>query len=89
MTKPANTDKTSADYCPECQGLFTGSGTFEYGCLDNGRFPINSQAIVRMQSRAMRSAMEPTISIGYSNRPAGPNTNFAVEPTVCTRPTIP
>ena len=42
MTQTANTDETSPDYCPECQGTFQSTGTFERGCLDNDRFPINS-----------------------------------------------
>jgi hypothetical protein len=38
------------DTCPGCSGNFSAPGTFERNCLDNGRFPLNSQAIVRMQS---------------------------------------
>jgi len=62
MIEPVNTDKSSPDYCPECLGLFPTAGTFEFSCLDNGRFPINSQAIVRMQSPAIESAMTPATS---------------------------
>jgi hypothetical protein len=39
----------SAD-CPECTGAFVASGSFERACLNNNRFPINAQAIVRMHS---------------------------------------
>lgn len=49
------TNDESAD-CPGCTGARTDTGTFERGCLNNGRFPINAQAIVRMQSPAMLSA---------------------------------
>ena len=42
--------------CPGCVGSYKSSGSFERGCLNNGRFPINAQAIVRMQSPAMLSA---------------------------------
>jgi len=38
------------DTCPGCSGVFRTAGTFERNCLDNGRFPLNAQAIVRMQS---------------------------------------
>jgi hypothetical protein len=49
-----NTESAS---CPGCTGSFTGTGSFERGCLDNQRFPLHSQAIVRMQSSAMLSAV--------------------------------
>ena len=49
------TNNESED-CPGCTGARTDTGTFERGCLNNGRFPINAQAIVRMQSPAMLSA---------------------------------
>jgi hypothetical protein len=39
----------SAD-CPECTGAFSAASSFERACLDNNRFPINAQAIVRMHS---------------------------------------
>jgi len=83
MTQTANTDKTSPDYCPECQGIFQSTGTFERGCLDNDRFPITSQAIVRMQSRAIQSAMDPTTSSGYPG-PAAAGTSIALAPPACT-----
>jgi len=67
MTLPTNTDKTDPDYCPECLGTFQAASTFERGCLDNNRFPINSQAIVRMQSPAIQSAMAPA---------PGPNSSY-------------
>lgn len=49
-----NTESAS---CPGCTGSFTGTGSFERGCLENQRFPLHSQAIVRMQSSAMLSAV--------------------------------
>lgn len=39
------------DTCVGCSGTFVNDG-FEKNCLDNGRFPLNAQAIVRMQSAA-------------------------------------
>jgi TadE-like protein len=85
MTLPPNTDKSSPDYCPECQGLFPeGSGTFEDGCLKNGRFPINSQAIVRMQSPAIKSAMTPTTANSSYPGPATDNTNIPLALTLTT-----
>ncbi len=84
MTKIADTDKTSADYCPECLGIFQTAGTFERGCLDNDRFPINSQAIVRMQSRAIRSAMAPAPGSNSSYPgPAAAGTNIALVASAC------
>ena len=44
--------------CPGCVGSYKSTDTFERGCLNNGRFPINAQAIVRMQSPAMLSAVQ-------------------------------
>ncbi len=44
--------------CPGCTGARKDPGTFERRCLENGRFPINAQAIVRMQSPAMLSAVQ-------------------------------
>jgi hypothetical protein len=43
------TQLPNPDTCPGCSGNF-GAGTFENNCLNNGRFPLNAQAIVRMQS---------------------------------------
>ena len=43
--------------CPGCSGAFSTSGTFERQCLDRGRFPLNAQAIVRMQSPARESGV--------------------------------
>lgn len=51
-----------ADDCPGCTGAFTSDSTFERGCLENGRFPIHAQAIVRMQSPAMLSAVNSGVS---------------------------
>lgn len=36
--------------CPGCSGAFQAAGSFERTCLERGRFPLNAQAIVRMQS---------------------------------------
>ena len=57
-----------SETCPGCTGSITSTDSFEYGCLENGRFPIHSQAIVRMQSPAMASAMfESKISPGAAD----------------------
>jgi len=82
MTLPTNTNKTDPDYCPECLGTFQAGSTFERGCLDNDRFPINSQAIVRMQSPAIESAMDPTISSSYTG-PAAADTNILDDTSAC------
>ena len=86
MTQTVNTDKSSPDYCPECLGSFQSSGTFERGCLDNDRFPISSQAMVRMQSPAIESAMDPAISSNYPG-PATRGTSIPLAATVCPAPT--
>lgn len=82
MTQVQNNDRTSANYCPECQGLYQAAGSFERGCLDNDRFPLNAQSIVRMQSPAIRSAMDPTVSSLYPG-PAAPNTAIAFTAAAC------
>jgi len=61
-----------SDDCPGCTGSFTTTGSFERGCLDNGRFPIHSQAIVRMQSPAMLSAVNSKISPGVADTTGEP-----------------
>jgi len=87
MTKTANTDKTSPDYCPECQGQFMSTGTFERGCLDNDRFPISSQAMVRMQSRAILSAMTGSAPGTSFRGPAAGNIQIAdIKDPVCRVP---
>ncbi len=53
--------------CPGCTGSFTNTGSFERACLDNGRFPLHSQAIVRMQSAAMLSALDTAQSPGEAS----------------------
>ena len=53
-----------SDTCPGCTGSFINLGTFERGCLENGRFPIHSQAIVRMQSDIMLEAINSGASQG-------------------------
>ena len=83
MIEPVNTDKSSPDYCPECLGLFPTAGNFERGCLDNDRFPITSQAIVRMQSPAIESAMTPgTPSSSYPG-PAAEGTTVTIAYSSC------
>ncbi len=57
---------SKSDTCPGCTGTFVNAGTFERGCLDNGRFPIHAQAIVRMQSAAMLDAINSGISPGVA-----------------------
>ena len=39
--------------CPYCVGTYNTGDTIERTCLTNNRFPINAQAIVRMQSPAI------------------------------------
>ena len=87
MTLPTNTDKTDPDYCPECLGTFQAGSTFERGCLDNDRFPINSQAIVRMQSPAIRSAMTPFTANSSYQAPAAAGTSILDVTTICTAAT--
>ena len=66
--------------CPECLGTIPdGSATFEEGCLDNDRFPINAQAIIRMQSPAYENAM----TSGRYPGPAGENTPFGFVASSC------
>jgi hypothetical protein len=45
------TQAPNPETCTGCSGNFMTDG-FEKNCLDNGRFPLNAQAIVRMQSAA-------------------------------------
>jgi len=88
MRLPTNTDKTDPEYCPECLEIFPeGSGTFEEGCLINDRFPINSQAIVRMQSPAIQSAMTPSTANSSYPGPAAAATSILDVTTVCTAAT--
>jgi len=88
MRLPTNTDKTDPEYCPECLEIFPeGSGTFEEGCLINDRFPINSQAMVRMQSPAIQSAMTPSTANSSYPGPAAAATSILDVTTVCTAAT--
>ena len=48
--------------CPGCTGSFTSAGSFERACLENQRFPLHAQAVVRMQSSAMLSAVNSGLS---------------------------
>ena len=48
--------------CPGCTGSFISTGSFERACLENHRFPLHAQAIVRMQSPAMLSAVNSGVS---------------------------
>lgn len=43
---------TPDSMCPYCVGTFSSGDSIERTCLLNDRFPINAQAIVRMQSPA-------------------------------------
>jgi hypothetical protein len=61
--------------CPGCQGTVTAANSFELGCLRNGRFPIHSQAIVRMQSPAQLSAMTSGMSPWVGDPTFNPGTN--------------
>jgi len=56
-----------SESCPGCTGSFTSTGSFERGCLENQRFPLHSQAIVRMQSPAMLSAVNSGESPTFPN----------------------
>jgi Flp pilus assembly protein TadG len=47
----------ASESCPGCTGALKDRDSFERRCLENGRFPVNAQAIVRMQSPAMLSAV--------------------------------
>jgi len=58
--------------CPYCKGAIKRGDAFEYGCLKNGRFPINAQAIVRMQSPAMLSAVNSKMSPGAATTTSKP-----------------
>jgi len=51
-----------SESCPGCTGSYTSTGSFERACLENQRFPLHSQAIVRMQSSAMLSAVNSGLS---------------------------
>lgn len=44
------TQPEDAAACPGCRDAFPDPGAFERKCLEKGRFPLNAQAIVRMQS---------------------------------------
>ena len=89
MTLPTITDKTDPAYCPECLEIFPeGSGTFEEGCLDNNRFPINSQAIVRMQSPPIESAMTWSTTNSSYPGPAGDGTTIDPLPTTTVCPAV-
>ncbi|MBI2970018.1 MAG: pilus assembly protein [Gammaproteobacteria bacterium] len=43
--------------CPGCSGAFQLPDSFENNCLDRGRFPLNAQAIVRMQSPVSQAGL--------------------------------
>ncbi len=53
--------------CPGCTGARKDTSTFERRCLENGRFPINSQAIVRMQSAASLDAVSGGMGPGIAS----------------------
>ena len=78
MTQP-----TDPDDCPECRNLYPdGGGTFENGCLVNDRFPINAQAIVRMQSDSSLEARNRLLS-GLYQAPAVANATLPASPSAC------
>lgn len=72
------------DTCPGCTGARKDTGTFERRCLENGRFPINAQAIVRMQSAASQEAISSGSAPGIASVSDEPfyrcdKTSFAVK----------
>jgi len=72
--------------CPGCTGTLKDKDAFERRCLENGRFPINAQAIVRMQSPAKLSAITSSSSPGIASVSREPyyqcdNSVFAVKET--------
>jgi TadE-like protein len=71
--------QTASTACPECTGAFTDSSSFERGCLDNNRFPIHSQAIMRMQSAAKENA----INSSYFPGAATAGTTVPTTPSNC------
>jgi len=77
MTLPADPED-----CVGCQNMFPdGSTSFEKGCLDNNRFPLNAQAMVRMQSDISKNAMA-SIS-GLYQGPVTGRITFTTSPTTC------
>src|SRR5690606_39001347 len=54
------TQPPDPDDCPGCSGVFQSTSAFERQCLDAGRYPLNSMAIVRMHSPATESAIAAT-----------------------------
>jgi len=79
-------DPPSPD-CEECLGTIpAGSGTFEAGCLINDRFPINSQAIVRMQSPAYENMMYVTASTAPGLYPGPAAANTTITPVLSSCP---
>ncbi len=47
------------DMCPHCIGTYGSGDSIERTCLTNNRFPLNAQAIVRLQSPATRQGACP------------------------------
>jgi hypothetical protein len=70
------TQAPDPDTCPGCTGDFQSSDTFERQCLDAGRFPLNAQAIVRMHSPALESAIAATKAGSASGGSATTLTGF-------------
>jgi hypothetical protein len=71
------------DTCPECRNLYpNGDGSFESGCLANDRFPINAQAVIRMQSDSSRNARNRALS-GLYQAPAVANAVLPASPSAC------
>jgi TadE-like protein len=77
------TQAADPDNCPECLNVYpTGGGTFENGCFLNDRFPINAQAIVRMQSDSSLEARN-RLTSGLYQAPAVANVVLPASPSVC------
>lgn len=78
MTLPADPDT-----CPECRNLFpSDDGSFETGCLINGRFPINAQAVIRMQSDSSKNARN-RLTSGLYQAPAVANATLPASLSTC------
>ncbi len=78
MTQPEDPDN-----CPGCLNLYpAGGATFENGCLVNDRFPINAQAIVRMQSESSLEGRNRLLS-GLYQAPAVANAALPASPSAC------
>lgn len=78
MTEPEDPDN-----CPGCRNLYpAGGSSFENGCFSNDRFPINAQAIIRMQSDSSLEARNRATS-GLYQAPAVANAPLPASPSAC------